>query len=76
MDWNQILGRVLLAAGLVLAGLGAVLLLGGRLPWLGRLPGDIHVEREGFRPWFPLSSSLLVSALLSLLVYVVSRFTR
>ena len=53
---------------------GALLLLAGLLwPWLsklpwGRLPGDIAIEREGFSFYFPLGTSLLVSALLSLLL--------
>ena len=61
------LGWMLMMAGGVLLALGAQLTLGGRIPWLGRLPGDIVVEREHFRFYFPLATSIVISILLSLL---------
>jgi membrane protein implicated in regulation of membrane protease activity len=61
------LGRMLMIAGGVLLLLGALFTLGGRLSWLGRLPGDIVVERESFRFYFPLATSIIVSIILSLL---------
>lgn len=61
-------GRLLLTLGLVLAVLGLVWLYApGLLGWFGRLPGDIRIEREGLRFYFPLASMLLVSLILSLL---------
>lgn len=61
-------GRLLLTLGLVLVVLGLVWLYApGLLGWFGRLPGDIRIEREGFRFYFPLTSMLLVSFILSLL---------
>jgi hypothetical protein len=60
------LGRLLMIAGGALLLLGVVLTLGPRLPWLGRLPGDIVVERENFRFYFPLATSIVISILLSL----------
>ena len=55
--------------------MGGLLLLGDRLPWLrlGRLPGDIAVERERFRFYFPLGTSLLLSLLASLVLWLLSR---
>ncbi len=67
------LGRWLLYAGLALAGLGLVLMLAGRVPWLGRLPGDIRFERGGFSCFAPLATSLLLSLVLSLVLNVVIR---
>ena len=52
------LGRLLITAGGVLLILGVLFSLGGRIPWLGRLPGDIVVERENFRFYFPLATSI------------------
>lgn len=71
----QSLGKWLVAVGLLIVAAGAVLYLVGHtsLP-LGRLPGDIRVERPGFRFYFPLATSILVSIVLSLLLYIVSRF--
>jgi hypothetical protein len=61
------LSRMLMIAGAVLLVIGALLSFGGRLPWLGRLPGDIVVERENFRFYFPLATSIIISIILSLL---------
>jgi hypothetical protein len=61
------IGRSLILAGLALVGVGAVLTLVGRVPWLGRLPGDVVIRRERFTLYFPLATSLLVSLLLTLL---------
>ena len=63
--WLIILGLVLVVAGLL-------------WPWLtrlglGRLPGDIVVERENFRFYFPLTTSILISVLLSLLLWLLNR---
>ncbi|SMB92869.1 conserved hypothetical protein [Hymenobacter roseosalivarius DSM 11622] len=69
------LGKLLLFLGLGLALLGGFLWLGGGnwLSWFGRLPGDVRVERPGFRLYMPLVSMLLLSLLLSLVLWVVRR---
>lgn len=70
----QSLGKLVIGAGLVIAVVGVVLYLAGHwsLP-LGRLPGDIRVERPGFRFYFPITTSILISVILSLILYLVSR---
>jgi hypothetical protein len=70
----QPIGRTLLLLGVVFAGLGVVLLFGPRIPWLGRLPGDIAIQRDGFSFYFPLTSCLLASALISLMLWAAGRF--
>ena len=50
-----------------------MLVLVGRVPWIGRLPGDIHIQRGNFIFYFPLATSLLLSVVLTLLLYVVGR---
>jgi hypothetical protein len=62
---------VALGAGLVIVG---VLVWSGALSWFGRLPGDIRIERDSVRVYIPLASMLLVSAGLSLLLYLLRRF--
>jgi hypothetical protein len=66
-------GRWLLAAGAVLAGLGVILLLVGRVPGWGRLPGDIVVRRGNFTFYFPLATSILLSLFLTLLFSLFRR---
>jgi hypothetical protein len=63
---------LVVAAGLAIVLLG-VLIWSGGLSWFGRLPGDIRVERDGLRIYFPLTSMILVSVALSLLSYLVRR---
>ena len=70
----QPLGRALIFFGVILTAFGLVLLLSPKVPWLGRLPGDILIQRERFSFYFPLASSLLASLLLSLLWWVAGRF--
>ena len=67
------LGRVLIVAGVLIAAVGVVLLFVGRVPWLGRLPGDIHVERGNWSFHFPLATSLLLSVVLTLVFYLIGR---
>lgn len=71
----QNLGKVLLFLGGGIFVLGLALTLGGKVPWLGRLPGDIRIEREGFSCFIPIVTSLLLSLLLTLLLNVVIRLT-
>ncbi|KFA92825.1 DUF2905 domain-containing protein [Archangium violaceum] len=66
-------GLMLVAAGVLLAVIG-LLMYSGALSWFGRLPGDLRWEGEHTRVYFPLVSMLLLSALLSLLAFVVRRF--
>ena len=72
MIGNEV-GRALVALGLLIALAGVVLMLVGRVPWLGRLPGDIHFQRGNFSFYFPLATSLLLSVVLTLLLYIVGR---
>ena len=67
------IGKILVGFGLLIALAGVVLVLVGRVPWIGRLPGDIHIQRGNFTFYFPLATSLLLSGVLSLLLYVVGR---
>ncbi len=67
------IGRGLLIAGLALVALGLVLLFGPSVPLLGRLPGDLRIDRPGLRIYLPITSSLVVSAALSALLWLISR---
>lgn len=69
-DW---VGKFLMIAGLLLLALGGLLFLAGKVPFLGRLPGDIVIERENFRFYFPLATCLLLSAILTLAAWLLGR---
>lgn len=64
-------GKVLVLMGIVLVIVG--LALTGKIPFLGRLPGDIRIQRDGFVFYFPLTSMLIISALLSLILTLLHR---
>ena len=67
------IGRLLMITGGALLILGALLSAGGRVPWLGRLPGDIVIERDNFRMYFPITPSIVISIILSLLAAAFRR---
>jgi hypothetical protein len=67
------IGRLLLVFGIGIVIIGGLLMLGGRIPWLGRLPGDIRIEREGFSCFIPLATSIVLSLLLTLLLNLILR---
>lgn len=62
--------------GLLLAGLGFLFVTLSRVPGLGQLPGDFHYEGENVHFYFPLTTCLLFSVVLSLLLYIASLFSR
>ena len=66
------MAKFLIIAGLALLVAGTIWLVAERFG-LGRLPGDIVIERENFRLYLPLASSILVSAILSLIVWLIGR---
>jgi hypothetical protein len=63
-------GRVLIVLGLVLVAVGLLVQL---FPGLGRLPGDLRIERPGFTFYFPITTCLLLSAVITLVSYLLSR---
>ena len=67
------LGRLLILAGLGLAAVGVVLVFAGRLPFLGRLPGDIVVQRDNWTLYVPLVTMLLLSLVLTLVLNLLAR---
>ena len=71
------LGKILLGVGLVMILLGGFLLLvssfSGKVPWLGRMPGDIYIERGSWRFYFPVTTSIVLSVVLTVLFWLFSR---
>ncbi len=69
-------GGVLIVVGVLIAVIGLVWLVAPSIPWLGRLPGDIVIERQNFRFYFPVTTCVLLSLLLTGIMWVVRHFVR
>lgn len=69
----QGVGKLLMVAGVLLLLVGAGFLLAPRVPWLGRLPGDIHYQKGNFTFYFPLTTLLLINLLIFLVMRLFKR---
>lgn len=67
------IGKFIILAGLILVGLGLLLLFSEKLPYIGRLPGDIIIRKKNFTFYFPLMTGLVLSLILSLILYIIGR---
>ena len=72
----QAFGKVLILLGVVLLGVGLLLTFFDKIPFLGKLPGDIHIKRENFQFYFPITTSIVISVLLSLIFWAISFFSK
>ncbi len=68
------LGRILIIIGAIILVLGLLLVFGGRIPLLGRLPGDILIRKDGISFYFPVVTLLLLSLVLTVIINLVFRF--
>jgi hypothetical protein len=77
MDSLRELGKVLLVVGIVIAGAGALLMFGVKMPFrLGRLPGDIVVQGRNSSFYFPIVTCIVLSLALTLIVWILNSFRR
>ncbi|MBI2989049.1 MAG: DUF2905 domain-containing protein [Deltaproteobacteria bacterium] len=67
------LGKALIFFGILLVVLGIIFSVGVKIPWLGQLPGDLYIRRESFTLYFPLATCLLLSVILTLVLYFFRR---
>jgi hypothetical protein len=67
------LGKTLMLFGLILFLVGGLFIVGGKVPWLGKLPGDIYMRRNNFTFFFPITTCIIISAGLSLLLILLRR---
>lgn len=66
------LGKLLLVGGIILVGIGGFFILAGRVSWFGQLPGDIYIEGDNYTVYFPLTTCVLLSIILSFLMYLLN----
>lgn len=67
------LGRILIFLGSILILIGILVSLAGKIPWLGRLPGDILIKKENLTFYFPITTSIILSIIISLILLFIGR---
>lgn len=70
------IGKLIILFGVILIIVGVVVLFFDRIPLIGKLPGDIHIRRGNFNLYFPVMTSILLSVILTLVLWLVNNFTR
>jgi hypothetical protein len=68
------MGKFLIITGIIVLLIGVMIEFSGNIPFLGKLPGDIRIERENFKFYFPLTSSLIISILVTLILLLVQKW--
>lgn len=67
------LGKSLIILGIIIIAFGILITFAGKIPWLGRLPGDIHIKRDNFTFYFPLTTCIILSVFLSLIFWLFKK---
>jgi uncharacterized protein HemY len=70
----EFFGKILIFIGGILIFLGLIFSFAGKIPYLGKLPGDIYIKRENFTFYFPITTCVLISIIISIIFYLISRF--
>ena len=70
------IGKILIVLGSVLLGVGLLLTFFDKIPLLGKLPGDFHIKRGNFEFYFPMATSVVLSLLLTLILWIISHFSK
>jgi uncharacterized protein HemY len=68
------MGKLLILLGIIIILVGVIVTYSDRIPFIGKLPGDITIEKENFKFYFPLTTSILISIVLSLVLYFINRW--
>lgn len=70
MNEFQTLGKILVVGGIVLLVVGLLLIFSGKIPYIGKLPGDIRIKGKNYTIYFPLATSIIISIIISLILYL------
>ncbi len=73
MSGIEQIGRLLLFVGIAFCAVGLLLMCSGKIPWVGRLPGDILIEKKNFTFYFPIATSILLSIVITLIFWLLGR---
>ncbi len=69
----QPLAKLIILFGIIIVVIGGILAFFNKIPFIGKLPGDIHIEKKNFSFYFPITTCILLSVILSLILYLVSK---
>jgi len=69
-------GKILVVLGFIIVGVGILFMYSDKIPFVGRLPGDISIEKENFHLYVPITTSIIISIVLSLIIWVISFFSK
>ena len=67
------LGKTLVLFGVLLIFFGGIFMLGGKLSWFGRLPGDVYLQKKNLSFYFPITTSIIISIILSVILVILRR---
>ncbi|HZX36527.1 MAG TPA: DUF2905 domain-containing protein [Thermodesulfobacteriota bacterium] len=73
MESFQPIGKLLIIIGIAIVVIGVILAFGQKIPYIGRLPGDLYYKKDNFTIYFPIATSILISVILSLILYFFFR---
>ena len=66
-------GKILIFFGIIMVVVGGLFLVGNKIPFIGRLPGDIAIQKKNFTFYFPITTSIIISIILSLIMWLLSK---
>jgi len=68
------MGKSLILIGIILIVVGVIMNFSGKIPFLGKLPGDIYIKKDNFVFYFPLATSIIISILLTIILNIIGKF--
>jgi len=72
-DGIHYLGKLLIVLGVIVIAVGGLLLFSGKIPYIGRLPGDILIQKKNYTFYFPLATSIIISVIITLVFWLLGR---
>lgn len=72
-DGIQYMGRFLILTGTIIVAIGVLLLFSGKIPWIGKLPGDFIVQKKNFTFYFPIATSIFISIIITLFLWLIGK---
>ncbi|MEK6558681.1 MAG: DUF2905 domain-containing protein [Planctomycetota bacterium] len=68
-----VFGKILVVFGIIMIVVGGLFMFGSKIPFIGRLPGDITIQKKNFSFYFPITTSIIISIILSIIMWLLGR---